>query len=329
LGIYGLAWGTVAGGLLHIAIQVPALFRYRFHYRPTLNLRMAGVIEVSKLMGPRIITLGAIQLADLIIIRLASALPPGSTSSYFYGFALMQLPETLLGTAIALVIFPTLAELYNAGQLDELRRTAATGLSIIWTLTFPAAAALILLGQPAIVFFLQGGAFDENSTSLVYSILVVFSVRIISEATLEMVARLFYAQHNTRTPMLAYLGWLLINITAAYLFVGQLGIVGLALASTVAFTFLSAALFVLNRRHLGGLHERELAVGAGRALLATAGMALVILVLRQFIPHQLTYLAAGGLAGSIVYLLLNLVLGGQEIPVLIDLLRRPVVTTEN
>jgi putative peptidoglycan lipid II flippase len=224
------------------------------------------------------------------------------------------------------VIFPTMAELYNAGQLDELRRTAATGLRIIWTLTFPAAAALILLGQPAIIFFLQGGAFDENSTSLVYSILVVFSVRIISEATLEMVARLFYAQHNTRTPMFAYLGWLMINIAAAYLLVGRLGIVGLALASTIAFTILSAALFVMNRRQLGSLFERELAIGAGRALLATTGMTVIIMVLSQFIHHQLTFLAAGGLAGGFTYLLLNLLFGGREIPALIDLLRRPAVS---
>ena len=75
----------------------------------------------------------------------------------------------------------------------------------------------------------------------------------VSEATLEIVARLFYAQHDTRTPMLAYLLWLVMNTIAAYALVGLLGIVGLALASTLAFTLLASVLFILNRRRLGDL----------------------------------------------------------------------------
>ncbi|HRO23627.1 MAG TPA: lipid II flippase MurJ, partial [Promineifilum sp.] len=78
-GIMGLAWGTVVGGVLFVLIQVPALARYKIHYRPQFALRMRGIAELVRLMGPRIVMLGVIQIADLIIIRLASGLPPGST----------------------------------------------------------------------------------------------------------------------------------------------------------------------------------------------------------------------------------------------------------
>lgn len=321
-GIHGLAWGTVIGGLLHITIQLPALIRYHYQYRPAFALHLPGVHEVVHLMGPRIVTLGVIQVADLFIVRLASRLPAGSTSGYFYGYALMQLPETLFGTAIALVVFPTLAELYNAGDIAGLKRTAVQTLSIIWTLTIPAAAGLVLLGQPAVSFLLEGGAFDAAATALVYSILLAFSVRIVSEATLEMVARLFYAQHDTRTPMFAYLGWLVINIAAAYFLVDHLGIVGLALASTIAFTVLSAVLFLLNRRILGGLDGRMLRASAVRALLATTGMSLVIWGISRLISQPLPFLVVGGAVGIGSYLALNLVLGGQEIPRLWQLVRQ-------
>ena len=124
MGIVGLAWGTVIGGVLHIAIQLPALIKYRIGYWPALRWRMGGVQEIIRLMGPRIVTLGTIQIADLFIIRLTSGLSEGSTSGYFYGYALMQFPETLFGTAIALVIFPTLAELFNAGAIKQMKETA-------------------------------------------------------------------------------------------------------------------------------------------------------------------------------------------------------------
>ncbi len=322
MGIIGLAWGTVIGGILHIAIQLPALIKYRIGYRPALNWRLQGVQEIIRLMGPRVVTLGAIQFADLFIIRYTSGLPEGSTSGYFYGYALMQLPETLFGTAIALVIFPTLAELFNVGKLKEMRETAVNALSIIWTLTIPTAALLVLLGQPAIAFILEGDLFDANSTRLVYSVLLVFSIRLVSEATLEIVARLFYAQHDTRTPMFAYIGWLIVNVLLAYLLVDSLGVVGLAIASTVAFTLLSAVLFWLNRRRLGALGEKALAIVAGRAVAATAVMTLLILGIRQLITAPVPFLLVAGVAGVLSYIVLNLLLGGREIPDLIRLIRK-------
>ncbi|HCB50692.1 MAG TPA: murein biosynthesis integral membrane protein MurJ, partial [Chloroflexi bacterium] len=110
-----------------------------------------------------------------------------------------------------------------------------------------------MLGQPAIALFLEQGAFTETSTRLVYGILIFFSVRVISEASLEILARLFYAQHDTRTPMFVALGWLVTNIALAYLFIGILDVRGLALASTIAFTLQSLVLYILNRRRLGYL----------------------------------------------------------------------------
>lgn len=347
MGIVGLAWGTVIGGVLHILIQVPALIKYRLGYRPALATQLAGVREIVVLMLPRIVTLGAIQLADLFIIRLASGLPSGSTSGYFYGYAFMQFPETLLGTAIAIVVFPTLAELFNAGDGEGLKRTAVNALRIIWFLTIPAAALMVLLGRPALSLL-----FDAQATAVVYAVLVVFSLRIVSEATVEIVARLFYARHNTFTPMFAYLAWLAVNVGLAYALVGAFGVRGLALASTVAFTFLAAALYWLNRRELGHLGGRVLSLTAGRAILATAGMAICLLILMALLPvtavqarladsGRLLNLLAQGVwlgvlagMGTAVYLLLQHLFGGREIPTLWQLVRgtaapAPAKTPEN
>ena len=321
LGILGLAWGTVLGGFLHIAIQFPALVRYRFSYRPVLDINMSGIREIVRLMGPRIVTLGAVQVADLFIIRLTSALPGGSTSGYFYGYYLMQLPETLFGTAIAIVVFPTMAELFNSGALEELKRTAMTALRIIWTITIPAAALLILLGRSAIAVLLQGGAFTAASTALVYGILVFFSVRVVSEASLEILARLFYAQHDTKSPMLVALLWLLVNIVLAYALVGPLGVGGLALASTIAFTIQSGILFVLNRRRLGPLFERELLLSAGRSAIGVAAMSAVVIFINGQIGSPLLQLLVALPAALVVYLAMVVLLGGQEIPSLLRLLR--------
>lgn len=321
MGIIGLAWGTVIGGLLYVAIQLPALRHFSVRLRLAFQVRLAGVREIIHLMGPRIVTLGAIQIADLVTIRLASGLAAGATSGYFLAYSLMQLPQTLFGTAIALVVFPTFAELYNAGDIEGLKRLARRTLGIIWTLTIPAAAITILLGRPLIVLLFQGGEFDEASTALVYGILVIFSLRIVSESTLEIVARLFYAQHNTATPMYAYLGWLLVTALLAYLLVLPMGIAGLALATTITFTLLAAVLFILNGRALAGLGDRELWLALARAVVATAVMSAVIVLVTRFVPGTLMAVLVGGGIGAIMYVLVNQLLGGRELKGLWSLVR--------
>jgi putative peptidoglycan lipid II flippase len=321
MGIYGLAWGTVVGGLLNIIIHIPALRRYGFRAMLVLDTKIQGVREIVRLMGPRVVTLGAIQIMDILIISLISFLPSGRTSAYFYGYQIIQFPETLLGTAIAIVAFPTMAELFNADDIAGLKRTSMGALRVIWTLTIPASLGLVLLGRPAISLFLQGGAFTEASTDLVYGVLVFFSVRIVAEASLEILARLFYAQHNTKTPMYVALGWLLVNIAFALLLFEPLGVKGLALASTIAFVVQSIALFILNRRRLGDLGDRNLLLTLGRSLLASAVMAAVIIGLIQVISSPVLTIIAGSISGLVTYLVVTYLLGGREIPMLIRLAR--------
>jgi putative peptidoglycan lipid II flippase len=321
MGINGLAWGTVLGGILHILIQVPGLRRFRFRYRPDWALNLAGTKEIIRLMGPRIVTLGAVQIADLFIIRLTSGLSAGSTSGYFYGYYIMQLPETLIGTAIAIVVFPTMAEYFNAGNIEELKKLSITALRIIWLLAVPAALALAMLGRQAITVFFQRGAFTEASTAIVYSVLIFFSVRVISEASLEILARLFYAQHNTKIPMYVAIGWLVVTVSLSFLLVGNIGIGGLALASTIAFTLQSVVLFFLNRRRLGELYGKQLLQTAGQALLGAFGMAAIIFAAGQVINDDLLLLITGGAAGLAAYIGITYLAGSRELPALVRLIR--------
>ena len=312
MGIYGLAWGTVIGAMIHVGLQLPALLKYRFKFRPQLSLHLSGVKEIVRLMIPRLATISSVQAADLVIIRFTNPIE-GATSSYFLGYYLQQLPETLIGTAIALVVFPTIVELYNAGNLQQMKRTAISALQIIWTLSIPASAGLILLGKPAITLAFQRGEFTAESTQLVYNVLIFLSLRVVSEATLEIVARLLYAQHDTVTPMLGYVGWLILQITLIYLLFPIWGVQGIALSSTLAFTALAFGLFMANRRKLGSLHERELGVTLVRVLLATGGMCAVILVVNRLFVAPLWLVVVGGTAGILTYAMLNHLLGGREL----------------
>ena len=325
LGIAGLTWGMVIGAVAFLLVQTPMLFRLKARYFPTLGLRMEGLHRIVLLMLPRLVSLGLVELADIFFVRLGSRLPDGHISAYFWGWRLMQIPETLFGTAIAQVFFPTFSELASLGDWEAFRERANAALRIILTLTIPSAAALILLGRPALS--LVGGAFDDQAVDLVHAVLLFFSIRLLGEASLEIGARLFYARQDTTTPMLAATLGQGISIVLAFGLIDPLGYRGLAIATTVGFWVESGLLLWLAQRKMGDILNRQLLFSAGRALLGTVLLALAIWGSLAIFPADggrlQSALATGvaGAAGLITYLAVLLFLRSPELRAIPALVR--------
>ena len=111
LGVNGLVYGVILGAVLHLAIQIPGLVRYQFRWAPQFGLVNAQVRKVLTIMGPRLVTMLFVQLTFIVRDYLASQLPTGSVSALTYGWMVMQVPETVIGTVIGIVLLPTLSEL--------------------------------------------------------------------------------------------------------------------------------------------------------------------------------------------------------------------------
>jgi putative peptidoglycan lipid II flippase len=322
LGIYSAAWGTVLGAALLVAVQVPALIRHRISFRLQLALRLRGVWELGRLMWPRVITLGVFQATDLVFIRLASQLPTGSISAYFYAYlAMVAMPKSLFGSAISNVIFPTLAEQYNSGSNTHLKETVSQGLRAAWLLILPSAVGLLALGEPAVAFLFQRGAFDEGSTALVYTLMAILSLRLIGDASQDILSLIFYARHNTVTPMWLNVGWMVLNVALSLLLVGPFGIFGLAWAAAISSLALALALYLISRWVGNGIDEPMLVSTLRRLLIACAGMVGVILVVHQLSLPTLIFLALAIGGGGVTFLALYLALGGREILGVVEMLR--------
>jgi putative peptidoglycan lipid II flippase len=93
LGVHGLVYGVILGAGLHLAVQIPGLIRYRFRWTAVFDWRDAGVLRVARLLGPRILTIGAFQLIFIIQDNLASRLEVGSVTALTYGWLIAQFPK--------------------------------------------------------------------------------------------------------------------------------------------------------------------------------------------------------------------------------------------
>jgi putative peptidoglycan lipid II flippase len=184
-------------------------------------------------MGPRALGLGVTYLNFVLPTFLGSRLFPGAIAAYEYGWRLVQFPETIIGTALGLTVFPTLAAQASIGDRAALRRTAAWALRLMLALTIPAGAGLVLLGRPLTALLLQRGAFDPLATERVYGALQFFALGLIAHAALEVASRLFYAQRDMWTPLWAALVGFALNAGVGWLLLPLIAHRGLALANTL------------------------------------------------------------------------------------------------
>lgn len=283
-GVYGLAYGAVIGAALHLGVQLPGLFMFKAKWTASLGLNDPELWRIFRLMVPLVGGLGVFSLNFIVMNNIASQLGTGAVAAVDWGWRLMQIPQTLIGTAMGVVIFPTLSALSKLGDLAGKRAALSGALRFILIGSIPSAVGLVLVGRP-LVSLLERGAFDPAATELVYSTLVFFSLGIIVYSVLEVVARGFYADKDTMFPLLAGVVGAAVNLVLSYVLSGALTLDdpstafpgGLALANSLGVAVEVILLTVVLRRRWSGIDGGALLRATAKTSAATAAMAAAIL----------------------------------------------------
>jgi len=322
MGIFGLAWGGLTGAVAHLLVKLPWLVRHRARWVPTLV--HPNLLNLLRLMAPRMLGMGATYVNFVLPTTFGSQLAPGAIAAYEYAWKLMQLPETIFGTALGVVVLPTLAAIAERGERGGLRRTFCWALRLVMALTVPAAVGLFVLGRPLTALFLQRGAFDAAATDRVYWALQFFALGLVAHSALEVVSRLFYAQRDMWTPLWAALGGLALNAGLGWLLLPLLAHGGIALSNSLGAGLQVVVLLLVARRRLGGVEGRALGISLARAGVASALMGAAVVGFRALVPDVglLVTGASGLVVGAVTYVLAATLLGSEEMRELPGLLLR-------
>ncbi len=326
-GTMGAAIGMVCGAVLHLLVQVPGLIHYHARYTLTLGLGDEDVREVGRLMLPRVFGVAAVQVNLVITNNLASRLGMGAISALDYAWRLMLLPQGVFAQAVGTAVFPTFSEQAARGDLAALRETLRAMVRVVVVLMLPATVGLVVLGEPLIALFFQRGAFGVTSTRAVAWALAFFALGLTGHSLIEILARAFYALHDTWTPALTAAMAVGVNVGLGLLLpplfrrVGFPAHAGLALANALAALAEMGWLLRQMERRLGGLGS--LADSVVRVAVASLLMGgTVWLAIRWLPPFPWLRSLVGIGVGVIVYAGAAQVLGIDELRQAVKLVMR-------
>ncbi|MBI4022481.1 MAG: murein biosynthesis integral membrane protein MurJ [Candidatus Andersenbacteria bacterium] len=336
LGTAGLAWGVVMGAVLHLAVQVPSMVRLGFRWRPILDMRSREMAALFRMMLPRVVGLGATQVNLLTVTVLGSTLLAGSLTAFHLANNLQYVPIGIVGIAFAQAAFPAMAEYMARGQRAAFLRVLTGAFRYILFLVVPLSLFMYLLRAQTIRVFFGDGAFDWEDTILTLQTLGWLTFSIFAQAVIPLLARAFYVQQDTKTPVIIAVVSMIVNVAAAVslsLFLPSLGVEALAIAfSLSALVNMSLLLIVLHKR-LGGFDDARVLMSALRIALAALGGGAVLQLLKEPVAVVVamdrfwgvaTQLIVTAAAGAAAYLLFAWLLNSPELKALKSYLPRRV-----
>lgn len=206
--IYAMAAGVMLGGVLQLAVQIPALARLGLLPRIGVTwgrVRSAwadpGVRRVLTLMGPILLGVGVAQISLMINTQIASYLTPGSVTWLFYADRLMEFPTALLGVALGVVLTPQLTAAKAAGDALKYSAMLDWGLRIVVLLAVPCAVALLTFSTPLVATLFHHGKLADSDVGQIAVALSGYGAGLIGLVAIKVLAPGYYASQDVRTPV--------------------------------------------------------------------------------------------------------------------------------
>jgi putative peptidoglycan lipid II flippase len=273
--IVGMAWGTLIGGLLQLAVQLPLLRKVGYRAEPVLDLKDEGLRQIMILMLPAVVGLSATQINVFINTFYAASCPEGSISWLNYAYRLVHLPQGLFGVALSVATLPVVSRLAAKNDMAGLKDSFESSLSLAFLLTVPAGFGLAALAEPIIAVIFQHGRFTGWDTQQTAAALMYYSIGVFAFAGVKILVPVFYALNNTRTPVVGSFltvgaNLLFINLTLEALQHRAIAL-STSLSMIVNLVFLGIMLF----RFVGGFRVGRLLVNLLKVSAASFAMAVL------------------------------------------------------
>jgi putative peptidoglycan lipid II flippase len=265
-GIYGVAWGVVLGTILQALLQWGGLIGLGVRYRPILRLRLKPVRRVLWLMVPRAIDQGIDQINFVIEKAIGSTLAVGSVTAYTLANNLKNVPLSLIGGAITTAVFPRLSANVADGKKEAMADDVSRTARFILFLSLPS-AAFVIVARGYIVRLLYGFGNVATANALGW-----FAGTIVFASLFFLVARIFFAYQDTKTPLIVSLITIGINVYLSFALSHRYGVSGLAMAGSIIDAFETVVLVAI-------LQRRRIPIGLGRIISGSWRMVVAALAM--------------------------------------------------
>jgi putative peptidoglycan lipid II flippase len=251
-GIYTMVAGTLVGGLIEAALLAVIALRSGL---PLFADRKYKLKSSNGLFGQFLQAAGSNALigATLLVDQaMAAMLAPGSVSALSFGTRVTAVVIGLGTMALATALLPQFSLLVAGSRFAELRALLKQFCSLTVVVTVPLTALLVGTSEWLVAVLFQRGSFSVSDAALVADVQSVYALQIPFFSLSMIAVRLISAMQANKLLVLCSALSLMGNVILNLVLSRYLGVVGIALATTIVYMgaciFLWAAAFITLSR---------------------------------------------------------------------------------
>jgi putative peptidoglycan lipid II flippase len=324
-----LGFGTTIGIVVQTLALIPVLRRVGFVWRPRFDFRRAEVAEIGRMAGPLFGYILTTQVAFLVVQNVANKASVHAQydgfSSYSYAWQLFQMPYAIVGISVITALLPRMSAHAAERRYSLVKDDFSSGVRLSSAVVVPAALGLAVLGAPLAEAVLGYGSTSVPQARYLGEVFGVFALGLVPYMMFQLMLRVFYALHDSRTPMFIGVAVMITNITVSLLALSILPtghvVEGLAAAFGLANLVGTIVGWLILSRRLRGLRGHEIARSLTRMHLAAIPCAVFALAITfavgVIVPAGPAFgiitLIIGGSGGLLLYVLFARALGITEL----------------
>lgn len=291
--VYLLLWGTrlsIQG--LSLAIVIGELFSaiiliilsreiYRFSFPKKIIDKQT--INILKRVPAGCLSAIINQLNSVVDKAFSSTLQMGAVTYLNNGGKLIGLLDGVFSTAIGTALFPNITELYVKGEKKTLADLMKKYVLSISYLLIPASFILFVCSEGIIQLILGHGMFDTIAVKNTSRVLAVYGISLLAMSVNVVTNDILYIMKKVKLLTIVNLLNIICNIVLDFLFVGKIGVAGLALATSISF-YVSVSFKVIYLRDIF-MFDKSFFRDFVMTIVACVPNMLIIIILK----HSLTF----------------------------------------
>ncbi len=273
-----LGYVTTLGWLLQFLIQVPVLFKEKYHFWGKINFRNEHTRLLFKQLLPILLGNSLLQLCLIIDRRFATHLPVGTTAAVGFGSNLFVTVTSVFIVAMATVVFPRLSQYCLDGETERIRGLLRNIFQILLFILVPYLILVLFYNRELIALVYQRGAFTGESTSITSLAFLGYSLGVAGYACQEIFNRVYYALKKFHIPMKASLFCVALKVGLDLLLYRTHGIIGISISTSLVMLIYAIIIGSLLSREIGSFLGKALGSFLMYLLMPVSAMIAVILL---------------------------------------------------
>lgn len=313
--IVGLTIANVLGNFFRIAIQIPSLYKQGFRFTFNIDIKDEKIKNIMILIVPVVIGAGANSINMLVDKSVASGLTAGSMAALEYSQKIVQFANTAITTSIVSVVYPLMANKLNSGDKQGFLKYLTKSITTICLVLIPLSFGIIFLSKDIVSFIYERGKFDETAVILTSMALFGYAIQLPFAGIRDILNSSLFSMKKTKITTINGIIGVLVNIVLSITLSKYIGVLGIAIATSVSSLVIALLLLNSTRKVVGKLNVAELMIKISKIMLSSFIMIIFLYYINMLldISNSFLILAIDGVIGIIIYFVICKLLKIEEL----------------